>query len=70
MYAPRGKGGGGILLCNFIAYYLQKGREVVQIACQIAYILLKLKARMTTEACTVLANSCNYISSKATMEQV
>ena len=36
-YAPRGRGGG--LLYISIAYYMQKMKEGVQIACKIAYVI-------------------------------
>ena len=38
-YAARGGRGGSSLLYIFIAYYMQKGGEGVQIACKIAYVL-------------------------------
>ena len=38
-YAPRGRGGGSNLLYISIAYYMQKGGEGVQMACQIAYVI-------------------------------
>ena len=41
-YAPRGRGGvggGGGLLYISIAYYMQKMKEGVQIACKFAYLI-------------------------------
>ena len=38
-FAPMGREVGSGLLYISIAYYMQKGGEVVQIACKIAYVI-------------------------------
>ena len=39
MYASRGRGGGSSLPFIYIAYFMQKGRKGVQIACKNANVL-------------------------------